>query len=299
MNNIQTLDMQGRPLRRELLDSCPYIGVALSSLDLVCAYGVHDIYIRNPTTGEQITLPNSPSQCSKRRHKYRGRLVSFGRASSTSDYKVVQVVKPVNLDGAITCEVFSLRSRDWRVIGSPPFRLPFHKMVVADGAVHLLPRYPFTRRVRNGEPRGIIRFDLEKEEWSVHPLPGPYNFSPYPMKVSLALSPLGGRLCLECSGNKRLELWFQRGDDRNEWAKEYDIDVSELGCFVSQTLAIEEDGRVLLKLRDGRLQCYDPKDGRFQEIYDAGANFGGSLYDAGTNFSVSLYVESSMRLNDY
>ena len=92
-------DSEDGPLPRLTIPTC---------MDLVYMYDRHDIYIVNPATRQQITLP-------KRSSAYTNcfdQNVAFGYVASTSEYKVFRVIWFTKFYYA--CEVFTLgASNSW------------------------------------------------------------------------------------------------------------------------------------------------------------------------------------------
>lgn len=255
------LNKQGKILDHQALETTRPSQVAFSCLDLVCFYDNKRVYIRNPSTREQITLPESPFDrfvricssawnepicCSSR--------LAFAYIASKSEYKVFKIYQKLGgwLAGETVCEVFTLGTECWRAVKGPPlkFDYKFH-MPVFDEAVFLVPE---VEQVAFGT--GVARFDLKREEWSIVRLPGHKYFASTTRNCGCRLRQLGGRrqLCMVCYGGEgNIDLWFLKDYNNvctyNEWVKEYSIKIIDF----EYPLAIEEDGRVLFRKLDGTL----------------------------------------------
>ncbi|ONK78604.1 uncharacterized protein A4U43_C02F20550 [Asparagus officinalis] len=252
-------------------------------------YDPHDIYIRNPATGEQIALPT--------RSLGSYSTVAFAYLPSVGEYKVLRVIlffsslqHPIRRS-----EVFTLGSGRWRDIKEgPPFWVHDENSAVVDEAVHFLPGI-FTWRLAVGDlhdlhdvdNEAIARFDLEKEEWSELPLPSIRHFlrDSRDEDWNFRLTRLGGSLCMECWGRSRVDLWLleEGRDSCASWVKAYSIDRC---CYPHQFRV-----RALLERSDGKLQVYNPVEERVEAtIFKKGRK--------SSFFGVSSYVESFMTLDD-
>ena len=285
---ILVQDMKGRSRDRQMAkfmvtQPSRYLQLAVSCLNLVCLYDEYDIYVRNPSTNEGITLTKTSSQFGSACRYCSCRKVAFAYLASTSEYKVFQIYMISGRgEHTFACEVFTLGTARWRVIGGPPFTVHCSNNAIVAEAIHFLPAW---FDVHHGESNGLARFDLRKEEWSAQLLPLPQYFHDADNARGgvFRLREMRGMLSLARIGGSKMELWLLKDYDKGVWVKEYNINVPEL----SLPLKIEEDGRVLLEMRGGKLRFYDQKDGDFEEIYDGN-----------NTLRVSFFVESFMSLDD-
>jgi len=244
--------------------------------DLVCMYDADDVYIINPATRQEITLPKNSSDWFNQK-------VAFGYDASTSEYKVFRYICSAQF--SIACEVFTLGgSNSWRRVKTLDELDLLDDITMIDGSVYaMIKRFYETYYC-------IFRFDLENEEWSKLPLPKADEFHPDEVTSFFSLNQAAGVLCLTCLVPcKRFEIWLLKDHckdgEHNPWVKDYSIDISTLRYSDSvQLLAIEEDGRFVVQLGD--FFCYNPKSRSFEEIYVGTTSFG-----------ATFYVESFMSLN--
>ncbi|XP_026404878.1 F-box protein CPR1-like [Papaver somniferum] len=225
----------------EMVGSCN----GLVCFSIPYTYEVDDpIYICNPNTGEQISLPRFTAM-SKNKNNVEfkkttyldGHIVSgFGYNSVTDEYKVVRIyyAESQSLDqpkGQV--QVYTLGSGSgWRNVGECPYSLlrfdlsdhvraccvPYSNR----SAIHIPTRGVLTNGALHwfDEDWNVAAFNLADEKFSM--LPSPPCFCPGEKKFYV-LQVLQGCLCVVNDQNgKSLDIWSFKKES-NEWAKMFGI----------------------------------------------------------------------------
>lgn len=260
-------------------------------LGMTCFFSGTTIYLWNPTTRETVS---SQHPCRLFLH-----VIGFGYLPSTAEYKVLCAMTEGRYAGDVTYGIFTFRrgcagscSSIKMVEAPPPVNFSHFRGATVNGVAYMLP-YPKGIHYYWFDPDGsIVRFDLEREEWSLlanPPLPPPRRRYHRFWMASFR----------ECSGSLCVTIYNFHGDmfmwvlkDSCFWV-EYPIDLSLFSLPPDMwknnneappitPLAIEEDGRILLYTFNCSVVYYDPRCKMVEEI---------CRYNPGMS-PESLYIES-------
>ncbi|KQK01495.1 F-box/LRR-repeat protein At2g43260 isoform X2 [Brachypodium distachyon] len=235
-----------------------------SCRDLICLAYDDGYLLSNPATRELVYVPHASWDLDDTH------FTGFGFVSSLGKYKVISIT----LGTPDTCEVFTVGlDCSWWKAESPPcpaFTVSGRTSYV-NGNLHMLSQDSFDE---NGK---LLLFNLEKEAWSVKPLPDwPSEFD-WPIE----LREMQGLLCFICCiPDNRIDIWILRDYANNVWSKGFVIDVTQVVGMPDEMdfglgphyfgwfpLEVMTDGRILLQkdaIDDDRWFYYDPWDGSIQ-----------------------------------
>ncbi|KAJ4826489.1 hypothetical protein Tsubulata_041178 [Turnera subulata] len=245
----------------------------------------HDaLYVYNPFTCNYIELPKSVN------YPEQEVVLGFGFHPKTKEYKIVRIVYYRNSHGSgyprarrimypqSEVQILTLGSPEWRRLGKVSYQLVRRSSeALVNGRLHFV-----SRPCRYKPARRLISFDLADEQFREVPKPdcGGLNRCNYHLVVL--------RGCLSAAvycNYGRLEIWVMKEYNVKEsWVKEYNIGAympkglkqspdrpfkmwkNSSNGKVVRALCLLRNGEVLLEYKSRVLVCYDPKQGKFQEV---------------------------------
>ncbi|KAH7687421.1 F-box domain-containing protein [Dioscorea alata] len=219
------------------------------------------LFLCNPVTGEQITLPRS--HCPFRaqyRHYYCS--FAFGFCPYTEKYKVIEILSPrlELLSSYGKMMVYTVgNGKTWRKIKGFQHSLQADSVYI-NGKVY----WQINCKGEDGET-GIVCFDVTKETvtrmeypWSRVYRRGFENFSETILELDGHLTAASCHL-----GANHISLWMLKDFDKQQWEKRYsfDLPLENLDGKINRLVSLCEcDGVLLAWLLDG-LAVYDIKRG--------------------------------------
>ena len=242
-------------------------------------FGQH-AYLLNPFKQETLELP-APNSL-----REPGLIASYGLGfdGATSAYKIVCVVSRVCKipDKAEVCfnftnsEVYTLgKSSSWRALSNHTRCPVIGKSVFASGILYWvgLTKHMDGNYLENNDDINkilkIVAFDVAKEEFRFRSCPGPFRI--------FHLVDLRGVLgVVDCSSRSHIEIWTLRDYERENWVKEYRIEIRApdvLHCTHNgiEAIGLWKKGELLLS-HNYCYVSYNPKNDKLEYIHIACGN---------------------------
>ncbi|KAK9280949.1 hypothetical protein L1049_003840 [Liquidambar formosana] len=218
------------------------------------------IYVCNPTSQQQLKLPDPPCVSFKS-----GAHVGFGYVPSKNVYKVVDFFSAEPKSGK-GCMVFTLHdgggnSGAWRVIADCP-NIPTGSWCSRFACVNGTLYWRVLRQSYGGTRPNIAAFDLGEEKFRMIQYPQGH-LDDYGGDMDYLIE-LEGFLCLVKSFRcKIMDIWMLKDQ---VWVKEYSIDFSSLGAIsvLCHTPLDVRDGEILFKESQGDLLHYNIQSESFR-----------------------------------
>ncbi|KAM3309692.1 hypothetical protein ACQJBY_030775 [Aegilops geniculata] len=226
--------------------------LSASTDELVVVAEVSSSRVIDPATGEVLAY-SSPKQVFGFYIMF-----GFGRAMPSGAYKMVRLVNN------LTFEVFTLGDNaGWRRSKLPPIRVNGSSQVTANGVIYFM----VSRQV---DDDGLLRFDLESEEWKPAIKGPPITSSPEEWlndTESVRIAELDGFLCviqseMQATNCNSTNIWL-RADDF--WIKAYSIPPAP-SSYYYMPLRVTHDGGKLI------FYCFFPGQGHLLRSYDPYTN---------------------------
>ncbi|KAF9589839.1 hypothetical protein IFM89_028774 [Coptis chinensis] len=261
--------------------------------------------ICNPATNEYIEVPFNLDEIEKITGWFN---LSFGHDPHTDNYKVVRIdmyfsSASIGDPGHCNVYVYTLGTKQWRRIQTPPYRLAYGRTPYLNGSLHWvelgnISRWDHRRQFTNC--KSIISFDLKSEKFQEVPW---FTFPDSKLRRRRSVGVLQGCLSTYVSyPDKGLtEIWLmkQYGVEQS-WTKLFSINFPFLPSHRFVPLVVRRKGEILLKrqYRGGlpwrvcgrnNTYAYDPINNKVHE-YDLG-NI--DLID------IHAYVESLVSIVSY
>ncbi|XBI44216.1 hypothetical protein VPH35_108889 [Triticum aestivum] len=186
-------------------------------------------------------------------------MLAFGRAIPSGEYKMVRLVNNQ------TFEVFTLGGNaGWRRSKLPPIRVNGSSHVTANGVMYFM----VSRKL---DDDGLLRFDLESEEWKPAIKGPPITSSPeawWNGTQSVRIAELNGFLCviqseMQATSNHNCTNVWLRVDD--SWIKAYSIPAAP-SSYYYMPLRVTHDGGKLI------FYCFFHGQGHLLRAYDPATN---------------------------
>ncbi|XP_026428077.1 F-box/kelch-repeat protein At3g23880-like [Papaver somniferum] len=270
-----------------------------------CLYLGEPFLICNPFTGEVVYVPEPQSV---KRGWGPTNISGFGYCLSINEYKIVRMYSDYIDPKKYHVQVYTVRSDEWRNIGSINIAPCYPAGTYANGLLYWLHRHNSNQL---NEDYMIVAFDLEKENFQFIPLP---RFKDVKCKYHLKL--LGGNnLYLVCTIYDKLyctDIWACRRKHINtacktkgsynynhswHWIKEFTIAWEEqywryLQYF--ESLAITRNNQFLLRYSSTTLLFYDLETSTLNTLLD-GSGKGCNMINIIPHTNSTILIEGSRR----
>ncbi|VAI54056.1 hypothetical protein VPH35_108888 [Triticum aestivum] len=246
--DLRLMDMDGNVVR--VTKGAGGLTLLSTSMDeLVGVAEVSSSRVIDPATGEVLAY-SSPKQVFGFYIMF-----GFGRAIPSGAYKMVRLVNNQ------TFEVFTLGDKNtrWRRSKLPPIRVNGCSQVTANGVMYFMVS-------RQLDDDGLLRFDLESEEWKPAIKGPPIASSPeewWNDAQSVRIAELNGFLCvIQSEMQASTNVWL-RADD--SWIKAYSIPAAP-SSYYYMPLRVTHDGGKLI------FYCFFHGQGHLLRAYDPATN---------------------------